>query len=96
MAFVFHKERKKDVHEESIKVEVKEKKVRELDKCKVQLTDEEETLKSQEGSLRVVEKDKKRKNERGCLEKETYRKKRKHKKIRRKETIFPEYCKLKN
>ena len=35
MAFVFHKERKEDVHEESIKVEDKEKKEIELDKCKV-------------------------------------------------------------
>ena len=36
MAFVFHKERK-DVHEESVKVDDEEQKVRELDNCKFNL-----------------------------------------------------------
>jgi hypothetical protein len=41
-------------------IENKRKECRELDKCKVQLTNEEETLKSQERGLRMVKKIKRR------------------------------------
>ena len=56
MALVFHKERKENVHEESIKVEDKGEEVREPDKCEVQLTDQEEKWKNQEADLKVKEK----------------------------------------
>ena len=49
MAFVYHKGKKKEYEkEECVKVEDKGKEVRESDKCKVQLTDQEETLKNQD------------------------------------------------
>ena len=60
MAFVYDNDKKEYDQEESIKVEDKGKEVRELDKCKVQLTDQKEILKNQEGDQRVVEKIKRR------------------------------------
>ena len=53
MAFVFHKERREDVPEESVKVDVMGRKIREKDICEGQQTDQQS--KNQEEDSRLVE-----------------------------------------